>query len=133
MQRAEHDFIGTMAIPEDALYGIHAIRAFENFPFKDAFDKDWYAGVGVVKLACYKTYIQFHDAIIAKYADKSPLPLIDKSIVNTLIKAAEEVSEQTHFEWFIVPSTQGGAGKSINMNTNEIITNRALLMMCKKQ
>ena len=132
MQRAEHDFIGTMAIPEDALYGIHAIRAFENFPFKDAFDKDWYAGVGVVKLACYKTYIQFHDAIIAKYADKSPLPLIDKSIVNALIKAAEEVSEQTHFEWFIVPSTQGGAGTSINMNINEIITNRALLMMGKK-
>ena len=126
MQRTEHDFIGTKMIPEDALYGIHAVRAHENFPYPDPFDIDWYASVGTVKLACYRTYLLLHDAITAKYSDKPPIPLIDKTVLNALIKAAEEVSQQTHFEWFITPSTQGGAGTSINMNINEIIANRAL-------
>ncbi len=85
MQRAEHDFIGTKMIPEDALYGIHAVRAHENFPYLDPFDIDWYACVGTVKLACYKTYLQLHDAITAKYSDKPPIPLIDKTVLNALI------------------------------------------------
>lgn len=132
MERAEQDFIGTKMIPEDALYGIHAVRARENFPYQDPFDSDWYACVGTVKLACYKTYLLLHDAITAKYGDKSPIPLIEKPVVFALINAAEEVIQKTHFEWFITPSTQGGAGTSINMNINEIIANRALQMMGNK-
>lgn len=132
MQRTEHDFIGTKMIPEDALYGIHAVRAHENFPYHDSFDIDWYASVGIVKLACYKTYLMLYDAIVAKYGDKSPIPLIEKPIMLALIQATEEVAQQTHFEWFITPSTQGGAGTSINMNINEIIANRALQILGKK-
>ena len=44
-----------------------------------------------------------------------------------LIAAAKEVSEGKYFDQFIVPAVQGGAGTSINMNINEIITNAALL------
>ena len=44
-----------------------------------------------------------------------------------LISAAIEVSEGMHFDHFIVPAVQGGAGTSINMNINEIISNSALL------
>ena len=43
------------------------------------------------------------------------------------VAAAKEVSEGNHFDHFIVPAVQGGAGTSINMNINEIITNSALL------
>ena len=47
--------------------------------------------------------------------------------VQLLIKASTEVSTGAHFEHFIVPALQGGAGTSINMNINEIISNIALL------
>lgn len=40
--------------------------------------------------------------------------------------AAKDVADGLHFEYFIVPSIQGGAGTSINMNINEIIANAAL-------
>jgi aspartate ammonia-lyase len=132
MERVEHDFIGTKMIPEDALYGIHAVRARENFPFSDPFDVDWYASVGTVKLACYQTYRLLHEAIAAKYGEKPPIPLMDKTVMEALIKAAAEVANRHHFEWFITPSTQGGAGTSINMNINEIIANRALQILGEK-
>ena len=41
------------------------------------------------------------------------------------------VAEGKHFDQFIVPAVQGGAGTSINMNINEIITNSALLKIRK--
>lgn len=129
MQREEHDFIGSRIIPKDALYGIHAVRASENFPFRDPFDKDWYACVGIVKKACYETYLKLHDAVTEKYGATTPIPLTHKTIVMAMIQAAQEVSNQIHFEWFIVPATQGGAGTSINMNINEIIANRALQIL----
>ncbi len=58
-----------------------------------------------------------------------PSPLIAPEIMEALIQAAIEVSRGEHFEHFIVPALSGGAGTSINMNINEIITNRALLIM----
>ena len=46
--------------------------------------------------------------------------------------AASEVSAGSHFEDFIVPGVQGGAGTSINLNINEIISNVALLGLGKE-
>ena len=43
------------------------------------------------------------------------------------VASAKEVAEGDHFDNFIIPAIQGGAGTSINMNVNEIITNLALL------
>lgn len=131
MQREETDFLGSISIPSEALYGIHSARACENFPFHDTFDKDWYAAIGTVKLACYQTYASFKKAVIEKYSENSPLPLIDSKVIDALTEATQEVINHQHFEWFITPATQGGAGTSINMNINEIITNRALQLLGK--
>ncbi len=131
MQREETDFLGSISIPSEALYGIHSARACENFPFHDTFDKDWYAAIGTVKLACYQTYASFKKAVIEKYSENSPLPLIDSKVIDALTEATQEVIKHQHFEWFITPATQGGAGTSINMNINEIITNRALQLLGK--
>jgi len=49
--------------------------------------------------------------------------------LNALITAAGEIAAGDHFSHFIVPAVQGGAGTSINMNINEIIANRALLIL----
>jgi len=62
MYRKEKDNIGEKEIPADALYGIHALRAKENFPDNSQFPIEWYKAVGFVKLACYRTYRKFRDA-----------------------------------------------------------------------
>ncbi len=127
MYRIEKDNLGQKEIPSDALYGIHALRAKENFPDKTPFPIEWYKAVGVTKLACYYTYRKFRDAAIKKYGNNLTVKIIDNDILDALIESASEVSEGRYFDNFIVPAIQGGAGTSINMNINEIIANTALL------
>jgi aspartate ammonia-lyase len=127
MFRIEKDTLGQKEIPSDALYGIHAIRAKENFPGNSQFPVEWYSAVGVTKLACYITYRKFRDAAIAKLGNNLPVKNINDEILEALIDAAGEVAEGKYSDQFIVPAVQGGAGTSINMNINEIITNAALL------
>ena len=59
----------------------------------------------------------------------SALRFIDDEVLDALEQSASEVSEGKYFEYFIVPAIQGGAGTSINLNINEIITNRALIIL----
>ena len=127
MYRTEKDFLGEKQIPADALYGIHALRASENFPDTTRFPIEWYKAVGLTKLACYNTYRTFRDAARDKYGEHQAVKLIPDEILNAMADAAKEVSEGKHYEYFIVPAVQGGAGTSINMNVNEIIANTALL------
>jgi aspartate ammonia-lyase len=127
MFRIEKDSLGQKQIPSDALYGIHAARAKENFPDNSRFPVEWYQAVGATKLACYRTYRRFSKAAIEKYGNNLPLILLNDNILEALIKASTKVSAGEHFDHFIIPSVQGGAGTSINMNINEIITNSALL------
>lgn len=128
--RTERDSIGEMEIASDALYGIHAARARENFPDRTAFFQEWYEAVGTVKLACYLTYKKFKAAAQNKKVP-AEFAWIDDHIIEALIKSAKEVSEGLHFGSFIVPAMQGGAGTSINMNVNEIIANRSLELISK--
>jgi hypothetical protein len=48
---------------------------------------------------------------------------IREEILEKMDLSATEITEGKHFDHFIVPSVQGGAGTSINMNINEIIAN----------
>lgn len=131
--RTEKDFIGTVDIPQDALYGIHSVRASENFPARSSFHPEWYAATGKVKLACYQTYQKFITATKKEYPKLSKeLRLLDSHVVEAMINAAKEVCQGKHIDQFIVPAIQGGAGTSINLNINEIITNRALQHMGRK-
>lgn len=132
MFRKEHDSLGEKEIDAEALYGIHAARAKENFPGSGSFPDEWYKAVGITKLACYKTYKRFRDTAVSKYGDNIPLRLINDDVLDVLIIAAEEVAEGKYSDYFIVPAVQGGAGTSINMNINEIITNAALLKRGEK-
>jgi aspartate ammonia-lyase len=127
MYRIEKDSLGEKQIPSDALYGIHALRAKENFPGDTQFPVEWYKAVGITKLACYMTYRKFRDAATEKLGDKLPIKIISNDILEALCEAAEEVASGSYFEHFIIPAVQGGAGTSINMNINEIIANTALL------
>lgn len=128
IMRKEEDFIGSIDIPEDALYGIHALRANNNFPDRTPFSLEWYKALGYVKQSCYLTGKRFGEAARERLSDsQSPLSLPDNEILDNLIEASAEVIAGKHFEHFIVPAISGGAGTSINMNVNEIIANLALL------
>lgn len=129
--RTEKDFLGTIEIPLDALYGIHSKRAQENFPNHIPFHQEWYQAVGQVKLACYQTYEQFKNTAQKEFQGQVPIPFFDDKIINELKNAAGEVVAGKHFNNFIVPAVQGGAGTSINLNVNEIIANRALQLLGK--
>jgi aspartate ammonia-lyase len=126
MFRIEKDTLGQKQVPENALYGIHSIRAKENFPGNSRFPVEWFKAVGITKLACYNTYRRFRDAAIEKFGHDLPVRIIEDDILDALITAAKEVSAGDHSDNFIIPAVQGGAGTSINMNINEIITNIAL-------
>lgn len=127
MFRTEKDILGEKQLPSDALYGINALRASENFPPNLDFPSEWYKAVGITKAACYKAYRSFRDAAQKKMGQNLPFRFIDDPVLDALYKAAIEVADGFHTDQFIVPAIQGGAGTSINMNINEIITNSALL------
>ncbi|MBR8536599.1 aspartate ammonia-lyase [Carboxylicivirga sediminis] len=125
--RTEKDFLGELQLPDDALYGIHSVRAVENFMDQTPFSYEWYKAVGIVKLACYQTYQKFKSAAVDKFEEEVlPIRFFDDKIIDALSISASEVSNGDYFKHFIVPAIQGGAGTSINMNVNEIITNVAL-------
>jgi len=127
MYRIENDSLGQKQIPADALYGIHAVRAKENFPGNTQFPLEWYKAVGITKLACYKTCRKFRDAAIQKVGQNLPVEIINNEILDALTEAALEVADGKYSDQFLVPAVQGGAGTSINMNINEIISNSALM------
>nr|WP_321407586.1 lyase family protein [uncultured Carboxylicivirga sp.] len=128
--RKEADFLGELTLPSEALYGIHSLRARENFPNQKPFQLEWYKAMGKVKLACYRTYAKFKAAAEEKYnSDLLPIKFFDRTTIEVLEEAASEVAGGKHFEQFIVPAIQGGAGTSINMNVNEIIANLAIVKL----
>ncbi len=131
--RTERDFLGEVSVPSDALYGIHSFRARENFPHPSPFPVEWYRATGLVKLACYRTIRKLGRAIQKEYPELTGhLRIPDEKVLGALEAAATEVSSGSHYDQFIVPATQGGAGTSINLNVNEIIANAALRSLDRK-
>lgn len=131
--RSETDFIGTLEIDNDALFGIHSVRAKTNFPDTTRFHAEWYQALATVKKACYITAGDFYTKASQKLKfENSPIKPINAEVLDSMILAASEIEKGEHFNHFIVPAIQGGAGTSINLNINEIIANRALQILGAK-
>ena len=119
MYRIEHDAIGERQIDENALYGIHSLRAAENFPLtKRGLDPTFISNIVLVKKAC---------ALVNKENGD-----LKKEKADAIIWACDEIIAGKHREDFIVDLIQGGAGTSANMNANEVIANLALTKLGKK-
>jgi aspartate ammonia-lyase len=101
-----------------AYYGVHSLRALENFPITGT-AISIYPDL-VLALACVK-----QAAAIAN----SELGLLDEKRAQAIRLACEEVREGMLLEEFVVDVIQGGAGTSTNMNANEVICNRALELL----
>jgi aspartate ammonia-lyase len=116
--RIEHDLLGDRSVPADAYYGIHTLRALENFPITGTPISMYPDLVGA--LACVK-----QAAAIAN----AELGLLDAPRSNAIRRACEELREGRLHEQFVVDVIQGGAGTSTNMNANEVVCNRALELL----
>lgn len=127
LTRQENDFLGTVEIPVDALYGIHSVRAIQNFPTEKKIHVEWYKAISVVKQACYYTYSRYKQAVQSKYNNTSDYRFFSDSVLQLLIASAKEMAQGKYFDHFIVPAISGGAGTSFNMNINEIVSNVALV------
>lgn len=125
--RLEKDSLGSKQVPASALYGIHSLRAKENFPGQEPFSKEWFKAIALTKLAVFRSVLLFKKELEKQYpTQKWSFTLPEEKKLLALCQAAEELSEGKFFDQFIVPGISGGAGTSLNMNINEILTNRSL-------
>nr|WP_318507144.1 aspartate ammonia-lyase [Bacillus sp. T3] len=111
--RIEKDFLGEKEVPAQAYYGVQTMRAIENFPITGyKIDEALIIAMAIVKKA----------AALAN----AEIGQLDQKVADAIAQAAQEVIDGNLHDQFIVDPIQGGAGTSINMNTNEVIANRAL-------
>jgi aspartate ammonia-lyase len=123
----EKDFIGEKELDDNLLFGIHSLRARDNFPDKTPFHVEWYKAMALTKRACYLAVSDFFSKAALKYdLEKMNIRTVQSNNIDALVDSAVECEEGRHFEHFIIPAISGGAGTSINMNMNEILANRAL-------
>ncbi len=128
--RREKDFLGEKQLDDNVLYGIHSVRARENFPDEGRFHYEWYRAMAVTKQASYLTAASFFtEAARQSDLSRTNIRIVTSEKFEALTTAAEECAAGKHFDHFIVPAVSGGAGTSINMNINEIIANRALQIL----
>ena len=120
MSRVERDSLGEKEIDNDRYYGIQTLRAKENFPISgQRVHPLLIKNLGYIKKA----------AALMNYE----VGLLEKSIAEVIVKAANEIIEGKFQDDFIVDAIQGGAGTSINMNVNEVIANRAIELLGGKK
>ncbi len=110
--RVERDSLGEVEVPADALYGAQTVRAIHNFPITGwAPHPLMIEAIVAVKKAAALTNRQ--------------LGQLDDERAQAIIAAADEVLSGAHRGDFRVDPFQAGAGTSHNMNTNEVLANRA--------
>lgn len=113
--RTEHDLIGDLPIPLQAYYGVHSLRAVENFPISGqslADAPDLITALAAIKEAAAQANME--------------LGLLNCDIGNAIVETCREIRNGSLHDQFVVDLIQGGAGTSTNMNANEVIANRAL-------
>jgi aspartate ammonia-lyase len=118
--RQEKDSLGELEVPETAYYGVQTARAVANFPISG--------------LRAHPTFIKA-SAMVKWAAAQANIGCgkLDAKIGKVIQKAAEEVIEGKWNDQFVVDVFQAGAGTSHNMNTNEVIANRAIEIMGGKR
>ena len=116
--RKEHDFLGTMNVPDDVYYGVQTMRAVKNFHITgERLDPDFIKALATVKKA----------AALANMETGRLNAIVGKA----LTRAADEIIDGQWLDQFPIDPIQGGAGTSINMNMNEVLCNRALEILGK--
>lgn len=110
--RIEHDTMGEVRVPAEALYAAQTQRAVENFPISGRrLSSHHIAALAQIKRAAAIT--------------NAELGVVDTDIAKAIIAAADEVIAGDHDDQFPIDVFQTGSGTSSNMNTNEVIATLA--------
>ncbi len=110
--RTEHDSMGELQVPEDALWGAQTQRAVENFPISGlTMPRQFIAALGLVKWAAAGA--------------NAELGLMKSDVAVAVQKAALEVADGQYDAHFPIDVFQTGSGTSSNMNANEVIAHLA--------
>jgi aspartate ammonia-lyase len=117
--RVERDSLGDVEVPAEALYGAQTARALVNFT--------------VTGLRVHPRFVEAY-VLIKKAAAMAngELGELDGERASHIVAAADEVLAGNHRDHFVVDPINAGAGTSFNMNTNEVLANRALQLMGKE-
>jgi aspartate ammonia-lyase len=114
-ERIEHDLLGDLAVPHEAYYGVHTLRALTNFPI---------TGIPI------STYPNLINALAyvkeAAALANHELGLLPENKMQAIVHACRQIRDGIAHDQFVVDVIQGGAGTSTNMNANEVIANLAL-------
>ena len=114
--RIEEDLLGKMEVPDDAYYGVHTLRAIENYQISRTTINqvpEFIRGMVQVKKACALANRRLHTLPSKK--------------CEAIVWACDEILEHGRcMDQFPIDVFQGGAGTSLNMNTNEVVANLAL-------
>ena len=110
--RIEHDSMGELQVPEDALWGAQTQRAVNNFPISGLpMPRQFIAALGLVKWAAAGA--------------NAELGLIKSDLAMAIQKASLDVADGGYDEHFPIDVFQTGSGTSSNMNANEVISHVA--------
>lgn len=110
--RIEHDSLGEVSVPIDALYAAQTQRAVDNFPISPLrFPRQFIRAVGLIKGAAA--------------AVNSDLGQLDADMAAAIQGACTQVANGAHDAHFPLDIFQTGSGTSTNMNANEVIATLA--------
>ena len=110
--RIEHDTMGEVRVPADALYRAQTQRAVENFPISGrGLERTQIRALGLLKAAAARV--------------NGKLGILEADMAEAIAAAADEVAEGKHDEHFPIDVFQTGSGTSSNMNANEVIATLA--------
>jgi aspartate ammonia-lyase len=116
--RIEHDLLGEREVPADTYYGVHTLRALENF------------SISKIPISTYPHLIKALACVKQACAlANHELGLLDEQKTKVIVEACKEIIDGKLNNQFVVDVIQGGAGTSTNMNANEVIANRALELL----
>lgn len=119
MSREEVDLLGAKSVPDDAYFGVHTQRAVENFPISGKTVSDYPEFV--------RGMVQVKKA--AALANREAR-VISQETADAIVAGCDLLLDQgVALDQFPVDLFQGGAGTSVNMNTNEVVANLALETM----
>jgi len=111
--RIETDSMGEIKVPTDKYYGAQTARSLMNFKIGgDRFPRELIRALGILKKAAALT--------------NKELGILPAEKAELIVKAADEVIEGKLDEHFPLVVWQTGSGTQTNMNTNEVISNRAI-------
>ncbi|MFB1299259.1 class II fumarate hydratase [Mycobacterium sp. pW049] len=110
--RIEHDTMGEVRVPKNALWRAQTQRAVENFPISfRPLERTQIRALGLLKGACAQV--------------NKDLGLLDADKADAIVAAAAEIADGQHDDQFPIDVFQTGSGTSSNMNANEVIASIA--------